>query len=243
MRSGAPSTASDADRAGKHAHLEAQIRGNPGRDGIVHRGRMYARAARQDRAKPLAALSPTRWHGILQLGSVELLLYHPARLCFIRVRGHATWARASGDWNERRPAIRRPARVRRACAAQTVPGKLGLPDGRRRDRDDAGAQPPRARFHCLPSARSPQCRECEHPRQGAGPGRAVAGHSGADRLAAGFLARRWRRADPGRRQVRRAAHAQFRLRPRSRGRRPGRRLSQDLPAVCARRHGLGGGSH
>ena len=206
-------------RAGKHPCLEAQVRGNPRRNRIMHRGWMDAGGALQKCAKPLAALSPTRWHGILRLGSVELLLYHPARLCFIRVRGHATQARFRGTgMNED---------LQYAVLHEFVePARRNLSQGSW-DYLMGGAETEttlernraRARRHRLPSARAAQRREGEHARQGAGPGCAPAGHSGADRLAAGFLARRRRGPDQGGRRVRRAAHAELGLRARSRGRR------------------------
>ena len=84
----------------------------------------------------------------------------------------------------------------------------------------------------------------EHARQGAGPGRAPAGHPGADRLAAGFRARRRRGADAGRPPTFGALHMlSSACAPGLEAVAASRRLSQDLPALRARRHGLGRGSH
>ena len=58
IRSGAPSTANDADESTDHADLVADILGDPRRYGIVDRAGMHARAAGKNGSELLTTLGP-----------------------------------------------------------------------------------------------------------------------------------------------------------------------------------------
>ena len=147
----------------------------------------------------------------------------------------------SGQQRARGAAVRRPARVRRAGEAQPLARDLGLPDGRRGDRDHL-RQRNRVALDSL-AFRPRVLRNVEKVDTGGKLlGQAMRFRSSWRRSArcrTSWPQAGWRRPQAAA-QLRRDAHAELGLLSGPGGRRRRQRPPQDLPALRARRSGLGG---
>ena len=117
---------------------------------------------------------------------------------------------------------------------------LGLHRRRRRDRDDTAAKPHGARYHRVPAARAARCQQGRRLDGSPRPQAAAAGGALSGRLAGKLPSRGRRAGGQGGRRIRHRPHAEFGLR--SRPRRGGRGCAgraAHVPALCARRCGLG----